>query len=199
MLPRILITGGCRSGKSAYAQMLAEQLAPERLYLATAQPFDEEMRERIRLHREARGPGWRVHELAARDGHRLWRQLGDICRPGEPLLLDCLTLWAAGQMRGDEAPDDFPEACDRLLRHLLALPCPVLLVNNEVGMGVVPETRAGRTFRDMAGLLGARAAKAVSTVVVTIAGIPLVLKGSLPGRLAAPPTPFPENGEDSLI
>lgn len=176
----ILVTGGCRSGKSAYAQQIAERLGPERLYLATAQAGDEEMRERIRLHKEARGKGWRLHECPPAEGDTLWRRLGDICRPNEPLLFDCLTLWAAGRMRGNGIPDDFSPACDRLVGALRALDCPVILVNNEVGMGVVPETACGRAFRDMAGLLGAKAAQAASCVVFMVSGLPLVMKGTLP-------------------
>jgi adenosylcobinamide kinase/adenosylcobinamide-phosphate guanylyltransferase len=188
MPPFILVTGGCRSGKSAYAQRLAEGFAPERLYIATAEPGDDEMRERIRLHQEARGPGWRLHELAPDRGDRLWQTLAAICRRGEPVLLDCLTLWAAGRMRNGAAPADFPQACDRLLDALRAHDGPVLLVHNEVGMGVVPETASGRAFRDMAGLLGAKAAQAASSVVFMVSGIPLVIKGVLPIEVRHGPT-----------
>jgi adenosylcobinamide kinase/adenosylcobinamide-phosphate guanylyltransferase len=178
--PCILVTGGCRSGKSAYAQQLAEGFAPQRLYIATAEARDEEMRERIRLHQEARGPGWRLYELPPDKEDRLRQSLDSVCRPGEPVLFDCLTLWAAGKMRNGKAPDDFSLSCDRLLDALRAHSGPVLLVHNEVGLGLVPETASGRAFRDMAGLLGMKAAQAASTVVLMVSGIPLVLKGALP-------------------
>ena len=177
-IPFVLVTGGCRSGKSAYAQTIAEKLAHSGLYLATAQVCDDEMRLRVRRHQAARGPNWRLHELAAGEGMELWRRLPSLVRPEEALLFDCLTLWTAGCMVGEEAPDDFSETCDNLLRALWALPCPVVLVNNEVGMGVVPGTAAGRAFRDMAGEIGQRAAALATSVILVVSGLPLVLKGS---------------------
>ena len=178
--PFLFITGGCRSGKSAYAQQLAERLSPRRLYLATATAWDEEMRERIRLHRQTRGEGWRTHEAGADSGNALPATLVGICRPGEALLFDCLTLWAAGCMQGDGPPLDFAAICDDLLQGLWQLPCPVIIVSNEVGMGVVPVSVAGRNFRDMAGLAGQKAAAMATAAFLLVSGIPLLLKGTLP-------------------
>ncbi|MCL1939617.1 MAG: bifunctional adenosylcobinamide kinase/adenosylcobinamide-phosphate guanylyltransferase [Desulfovibrionaceae bacterium] len=179
-LPFIYITGGCRSGKSAYAQRLAEELSSGCLYLATAIPQDDAMRERIRLHREARGEVWRTYEAPASDNDALLAALQRLCRPGETLLFDCLTLWAAGHMRGEQAPSDFGARCDELLQGLWQLPCPVIIVSNEVGMGVVPVSAAGRNFRDMAGLAGQKAAAAATFAVFMVSGLPLVLKGTVP-------------------
>jgi adenosylcobinamide kinase/adenosylcobinamide-phosphate guanylyltransferase len=179
-LPFIYITGGCRSGKSAYAQRLAEGLSSGCLYLATAVPQDDAMRERIRLHREARGKGWRTYEASADDNDALLAALPKLCRPGETLLFDCLTLWAAGHMRGEQAPSNFDVRCDELLQGLWQLPCPVIIVNNEVGMGVVPMSAAGRNFRDMAGLAGQKTAAAATVAVLMVSGLPLILKGTLP-------------------
>ena len=187
--PFIYITGGCRSGKSAYAQRLAEYLSPGRLYLATAEFQDETdeadntdkaMRERIRLHQATRGPGWRTHEARPGDDAALLAALPDLCRPGETLLLDCLTLWAAGHMREDQAPPDFAARCDTLLEGLWRLPCPVIIVNNEVGMGVVPASAAGRNFRDMAGLAGQKTAAVATAAALMVSGLLLPLKGILP-------------------
>ena len=176
--PFALVTGGCRSGKSAYAQTLAEKLSHSGLYLATAQVCDDEMLLRVRRHQAARGSRWRLHELASGEGMELWRRLPSLVRPGEALLFDCLTLWTAGCMVGEKAPENFSETCDRLLGSLWTLPCPVVLVNNEVGMGVVPGTAAGRAFRDMAGEIGQRAAALATSVILMVSGLPLVLKGS---------------------
>lgn len=178
--PFLYITGGCRSGKSAFAQRTAEAMAPERLFLATAQALDAEMRDRIRLHQEARGPGWRLHECPQGGGAELWRDLAGLVREEEPLLFDCLTLWAAGLMLSDEEPPAFAENCDRLLAALWSLPCPVLVVGNEVGMGLVPPTASGRAFRDMAGLAGQKAAALSTDVIFMVSGIPLAVKGRLP-------------------
>lgn len=178
--PFIFISGGCRSGKSAYAQALAERMAPERLYLATAGVYDDEMQTRVERHKELRGPGWRTYEMNTAQPLELWRCLPDISRPGEPLLLDCLTLWAAACMSGDEPAPDFDTHCRRLLHTLHGLPCPVILVSGEVGMGVVPPSKAGRTFRDMAGTASQLAAGLAFPAVLMISGIPLAIKGFLP-------------------
>jgi adenosylcobinamide kinase/adenosylcobinamide-phosphate guanylyltransferase len=188
-LPFIYITGGCRSGKSIYAQRLAEGLSSGCLYLATAAPpndADDALRERIRLHREARGQNWRTYEAPVGDNDALLAALPDICRPGETLLFDCLTLWAAGHMRNEQAPSDFSARCDELLRGLWELACPVIIVSNEVGMGVVPMSAAGRNFRDMAGLAGQKTAAAATFAVLMVSGLPLVLKGTLPKICSEP-------------
>lgn len=178
--PFVFITGGCRSGKSAYGQMLAEKLAPRGLYLATAHVNDDEMRQRVRRHQKMRGPRWRVYEPAPGAGPDLWRHLPSLVRPEEALLFDCLTLWAAGCMVGDKAPEGFSRTCEQLLRSLWSLPCPVVLVSNEVGMGVVPATTAGRAFRDMAGEAGQQAAAVATSAILMVSGLPLVLKATSP-------------------
>ena len=177
--PFVFVTGGCRSGKSAHAQRIAEALSPRGLYLATAQIRDEEMRQRARRHQEARGPRWRLHELPPGADPEAWRGLSLIARPDEALLFDCLTLWVAGRMLGESAPEDFSALCDDLLRALWRLPNPVVMVSNEVGMGVVPETPAGRAFRDIAGEAGQKAAAMATDVILMVSGIPLALKGNV--------------------
>lgn len=178
--PFIMVTGGCRSGKSGYAQQATEACGAQRLYIATCEALDREMEERVRLHQEARGSGWRVLEPEPGQALRLWERLPALVRPGEAVLFDCLSLWAAGCMQGEDAPSDFAGDCDRLLSALRALPCPVFLVNSEVGLGVVPGTKAGRTFRDMAGLAGQKAAALADSVVLMVSGIPMAVKGVLP-------------------
>lgn len=179
-LPFVFITGGCRSGKSAYAEKTAKHFSGSCLYIATAHAEDEEMRERVRLHQQARGEGWRLHEVAPGESFGLWQTLPSLVRPGEAVLFDCLSLWAASCMDGDRAPKDFAEHCGNLVTSLWKLSCPVVAVSNEVGMGVVPSSLSGRTFRDMAGLASQKAACLATTVVLMVSGIPLALKGELP-------------------
>lgn len=181
-LPFWYVTGGCRSGKSAFAQRLAEAAAPRRLYVATclADPGDEEMAGRIRAHKESRGQGWRVFEPDTAALIDLDAHLPALAVPGEAVLLDCLSLWAAACLRGDCVPDDFAGRCRRLLRSLWDLPCPVYIVGSETGMGLVPPDKAARSFRDMAGLAGQEAAAMARNAVFMVSGLPLALKGDLP-------------------
>jgi adenosylcobinamide kinase / adenosylcobinamide-phosphate guanylyltransferase len=163
-----LILGGARSGKSAYA----ERLIGERgLYLATAEAGDEEMRERIRRHRERRGAGWKTIEEPLDLAGALERHAS----ADRPVLVDCLTLWLSNLMA---AGLDIDTETQRLTERLGTLPCPVVLVSNEVGLGLVPTTPLGRAFRDHAGRLNQRVAAAADRVIFVAAGLPLTLKDS---------------------
>jgi adenosylcobinamide kinase/adenosylcobinamide-phosphate guanylyltransferase len=177
--PFVFVTGGCRSGKSAYAQRTAEKLSSRQLYLATAHICDEEMRQRVRRHQKARGTNWRLYELEAGAAKDLWHNLPCLIQPGETLLFDCLTLWVAGCMIEEKMPENFSAICGTLMSSLWNLPCPVVVVNNEVGMGVVPTAAAGRAFRDMAGEAGQKAAAMATTAILMASGLPLLLKGTL--------------------
>ncbi|WP_336486278.1 bifunctional adenosylcobinamide kinase/adenosylcobinamide-phosphate guanylyltransferase [Methylobacterium nigriterrae] len=165
--PRMtLVLGGARSGKSAYAEALIEAHAAPWLYLATARAWDEEMRARIALHRERRPEGWVTRDVpvdlaaALRD----WRG---------PVLVDCLTLWLTNLML---AETDLPAAAEALAAACAAAPGPLVLVANEVGLGIVPENALARRFRDEAGRLHQRLAAQADRVVLTVAGLPLVVK-----------------------
>lgn len=138
------------------------------------------MRERVRRHQEARGQGWRLHECACAEATDLWRRLPSLAAPGEAVLFDCLSLWTASCMQGNTPLPAFEEHCSRLLRALRQLHLPVVLVSSEVGMGVVPESRAGRLFRDMAGLASQMAAAIADSVVFMVSGLPLAVKGNPP-------------------
>lgn len=179
-LPFIYVSGGCRSGKSDYAEKTAKGLSPDCLYLATAEIHDEEMRERVLRHQRSRGEAWRLYESPSSEAPDLWQQLPSIIRPGEALLFDCLTLWIASCLQHPEMIKEFSTHSEKLLQSLWELNCPVVLVSNEVGMGVVPETPSGRLFRDMAGIAGQQAARLATNVVLMISGIPLAVKGELP-------------------
>lgn len=181
-MPFILITGGCRSGKSSYAESTAKHYSANCLYIATAEVRDDEMRARVMRHRETRGAGWRLHECSCADAAELWRHLPSLAQPGEAVLFDCLTLWTASCLEAGCCLQVFEEHCDRLLRALRELSCPVVIVNAEVGMGLVPISSEGRQFRDMAGIAGQKAAAIADSVVFMISGIPVAAKGELPFR-----------------
>ncbi|CUW37773.1 adenosylcobinamide kinase/adenosylcobinamide-phosphate guanylyltransferase [Magnetospirillum sp. XM-1] len=162
-----LILGGARSGKSAYAESLfGDQPA---LYLATGQALDGEMAERIDHHRRRRGPGWSTLE----DPLDLPETLDNVMRPDRPILVDCLTMWLSNLMH---AGRDIDRAVDRLCEVLAAPAGPVVMVSNEVGLGLVPETRMGREFRDHQGRVNQRVAAQCRRVVFVAAGLPLILK-----------------------
>ncbi len=162
-----LVLGGARSGKSAWAEALLA--GGPALYLATGQALDGEMDERIRHHRARRGPRWTTVE----EPLELTAALARHASPDRPVLVDCLTLWLSNLMHaGRDADADAAGLCE-----FLAAPAgPVVLVSNEVGLGLVPETRLGRDFRDHQGRLNQRVAAICRRVVFLAAGLPLFLK-----------------------
>ncbi len=179
----ILVTGGSRSGKSEYAQRLAERTPSPRLYLATCPVLDSETRERVERHRQARaGRGWTTIE-ETEDLARAIKQAPG----GNVLLIDCLTLWVNNLMwQAEQAghtltEDAIREQCRELLAVCQEFAGPALLVTNEVGWGVVPDNPAGRRFRDLAGRCNQVAAEAASTVVLMVSGIATGLKGNSDG------------------
>jgi adenosylcobinamide kinase/adenosylcobinamide-phosphate guanylyltransferase len=167
-----LVVGGARSGKSAFAERLVTATARPRRYIATAEAWDDEMRDRIARHRADRGPGWLTIDAPL-----------DLCtalaqaRPEEAVLVDCATLWLTNHLLAEH---DLPAETDRLTAALAACPAPVVVVSNEVGMGIVPDNALARRFRDAQGRLNQRLAAEAALVVTVMAGLPLPLKGTLP-------------------
>ena len=162
-----LVLGGARSGKSRYAEGLLSLHAGKRIYLATAEPGDAEMRARIEDHRHRRGTSWRTVE-APLDIAPVIAGAGD-----DAILLDCLTLWLANLM---SAGRDISKA-ERELRSALGdVRAPVVLVSNEVGLGIVPDNALAREFRDHAGRLNQAMAALADRVFFLAAGLPLTLK-----------------------
>ena len=172
---RLLILGGARSGKSQLAQAIAVRRWTRPAYLATAEILDDEMAARIRRHRRNRGQRWHCVEEPL--------EIAKIIRRGVPgtdgILVDCLTIWLSNVLL-KEGRGAFARRRDELVKALQQARQDVILVANEVGMGVVPEHALGRIFRDLAGWLNQAVAREVDTVVLVTAGLPLVLKGQLP-------------------
>jgi adenosylcobinamide kinase/adenosylcobinamide-phosphate guanylyltransferase len=167
---RELILGGARSGKSALAVQRARSSGVAVTFIATATAGDAEMAERIARHRAARPPGWRVVE----EPIALAAALRAESAAGRIIIADCLTLWLSNLMI---AKIPFESERAALLDALPALPGPVLLVANEVGLGIVPENALARRFRDEQGTLNQAVAALCQRVILVAAGLPLVLKG----------------------
>jgi adenosylcobinamide kinase / adenosylcobinamide-phosphate guanylyltransferase len=164
-----LVLGGARSGKSRYAENLLTALSPPWVYVATAEAGDEEMAARIKNHRERRGAQWRTIEAP--------RELASaLAASGKaPVLVDCLTLWLSNLMLAEANID---EATAQLEKALAAANGPLVLVANEVGSGIVPSYPLGRRFRDLQGTLNQRIAARAERVILMVAGLPLVVKGT---------------------
>ena len=170
-LPAItLVLGGARSGKSRHAERLIEAAAAHGLYCATAEPGDEEMAARIAAHRARRGSFWHTVETPL----ALAATIAAEAASDGPLLVDCLTLWLSNVMLADKPVEAEIAALHAALRDARG---PIVLVANEVGLGLVPETPLGRQFRDAAGWLNQEIATLADRVVFIAAGLPLVLKG----------------------
>jgi adenosylcobinamide kinase / adenosylcobinamide-phosphate guanylyltransferase len=171
-----LVIGAARSGKSRYAQQLAEAAGRQPIYLATATVGDDEMRARVDAHRSDRDPRWRTVE----EPLALAEVLGDLTRPDAIVLVDCLTLWLSNLMLGGA---DIEAATGRLAASIPRLPGPVVFVSNEVGAGIVPDNRLARSFRDAQGRLNQVMASVCDTVVLVSAGLPMLLKPGADSRV----------------
>ncbi|QOL81227.1 bifunctional adenosylcobinamide kinase/adenosylcobinamide-phosphate guanylyltransferase [Pseudooceanicola spongiae] len=168
---KVLILGGAASGKSEFAEEMVYSLGPKWRYIASAESFDDEMRDKIKRHAERRGEGWQVieapldlaPELAAEDSR--------------PVLFDCATMWLSNHLF---AGSDMATAQADLLSAIAACPAAVVTVTNEVGQGIVPDNALARQFREAQGRLNIALARQADCVVQVIAGLPNVLKGTLP-------------------
>lgn len=172
-LGTLLVLGGARSGKSRYAQMRAEATGLKCLYVATGQAFDEEMRDRVARHRDDRGPEWETVEAP----HDIATVIRQRAAPDTVLLVDCLTLWTSNLLLAEQ---DIPAATHELAAALAAAAGPVMLVANEVGLGIVPDNALARRFRDAAGIVNQRIAAVAGEVQFVAAGLPLALKKGRP-------------------
>ncbi len=165
-----LVFGAASSGKSAFAEAWIESLAAQRLYVATALAGEAEMNAKIAAHQARRGSGWDTLELG---GDADAPDLSPY--PDHAVLFDCATLWL-----GLRADGDWQGRAAELLDMLRIAPNPVVIVSNELGMGLVPTTPEARQFRDAHGQLNQMIAAQADTVIMVAAGLPLALKGTLP-------------------
>ena len=170
---RVLVLGGARSGKSRAALQLVEQASSQRIYIATAQAFDDEMRERIALHRLERDRSWQTVDASLDLSQAIQAQTG----PDKAVLVDCLTLWLSNIVLAERDPS---HETDELIRAVQGVQGPLVLVSNEVGQGIVPSTPLGRFFRDEQGRLNQRIAEACDAVIFVAAGHPILLKPAPP-------------------
>jgi adenosylcobinamide kinase / adenosylcobinamide-phosphate guanylyltransferase len=164
------VLGGARSGKSLHAEGLVAASGLNRVYIATAQAFDDEMRRRIEIHVQRRDARWRTLDAPV----ALAAAIGAECQPGQMVLVDCLTLWLTNILLGEH---DIARECAALENAVAARKGPLVLVSNEVGLGIVPDNALARAFRDHAGRLHQKMAKLADRVHFIAAGLPLVLKG----------------------
>lgn len=165
---RTLVLGGARSGKSRFAEGLAQGFEGPKTYIATAEAFDDEMRQRIARHREQRaGAGWTTIEAPLDPAAALREAEGFV-------LLDCVTVWLGNLMHHQR---DIGISIDSLLSSLAETRARVVLVSNEVGLSIVPENAMARRFRDEQGIANQKLSGAVDEVFFIAAGLPLKLKG----------------------
>jgi len=170
----VFVTGGCRSGKSKYALQTAEKIgATRRIYIATCVPQDDEMKQRVTQHQKQRSRTWVTVEAPL----DLPRSIAENSPAADVMLIDCLTLWMSNLLM--EARDEavLKNKIEQLVRALAQADCPVVVVSNEVGTGIVPENRLARQFRDIVGWLNQSVAARAHRVVWMVAGIPVTIKG----------------------
>lgn len=173
MLPKLtLVLGGAASGKSDFAEGLVCDTKAARVYIATAQAFDDEMRAKIAAHRATRGPDWHTIEAPLEIAPAL-----EDASTRQVVLLDCATLWLSNQMLAEH---DIDAALAGFLQALNHSKARIVVVSNEVGQSGVPDNALARKFREAQGQLNQSIAAQAELVVAVIAGLPLVLKGKLP-------------------
>ena len=177
-MAKTLILGGARSGKSRYALELGESLESDRVFGATAQAFDDDMKVRIGKHQTDRDESW----LTVEEHVEIWHVISSHAQPGRVIVVDCLTLWLNNLMLFER---DVESDIDRLVECLEGVRGELILVSNEIGLGLVPDTPLGREFRDVHGRMNQRVAEVCDRVVFMVAGLPMVVKPSPHGLGAA--------------
>ncbi len=170
-----LVLGGCKSGKSSFAQTAAERKGQRRLYVATGQPTDDEMKNKIIKHQEERGVGWETCEVEIDLSEAIKKEYKDL----DIILVDCITAWVTNLLMAEKTFNEILEKTDELTEAVKNSEIPVIMVSNEVGYGIVPVNSLARKFRDIAGLVNQKIAESSDNVILTVAGIPTTLKGTL--------------------
>ena len=171
----IFVIGGCRSGKSRHALETADGISGNnKVFIATCIPHDAEMQQRIDRHQKERGQDWQTVEAPV----HLPRTIVECSRQTNVLLVDCLTLWISNLLMETENDEVIDEQIFRLIQSIASADCPVILVSNEVGAGIVPENKLARRFRDLVGAANQAVAAQADSVVWMVAGIPVKIKGN---------------------
>lgn len=182
----VLILGGARSGKSSHAERMARELGGRVTYVATAQPLDDEMRQRIAFHRAVRPAAWRTIE----EPLDLAGAVRTATKESDVVLIDCLTLWVSNRLCGVPYPDSSAEwiaavsqlevglsgELDSIFETVRSHDGTVILVSNEVGMGLVPPSPLSRAYRDLLGMVNRRIAAEAEKVLLLVAGVPVDVK-----------------------
>jgi adenosylcobinamide kinase / adenosylcobinamide-phosphate guanylyltransferase len=169
---KILVLGGCRSGKSDHALTLAEVIGSRRIFVATCVPHDEEMRQRVKRHQAERSETWQTLEVPV----ALADAIAEHSSTADVMLIDCLTLWINNLLMETEDVDRIRGHIDSLAEAIKNAPRAIVLVSNEVGAGIVPENRLARLYRDLAGWTNQAMAAVCDRVIWTVAGIPVTIK-----------------------
>ena len=173
----VLLLGGARSGKSYYAQQLAGELGRKVLFVATGEPLDEEMQARIAEHKKHRPQNWRTQEIPTRIGKGLRKKIGD----ADVVVIDCITLLISNLLRDEpataEAEKRIATEIDELIDTMDRLDASFIIVSNEVGMGLVPDNKIGRVYRDLLGKANQLLAKRATEVYLMLACLPVQVKG----------------------
>lgn len=176
MIRHVLVLGGARSGKTAFAEQLAIRSGSRPAYLATAEALDAEMRDRVASHKQGRAARFTTIEEPISLSDALFKAAAH----HDVILVDCLTLWITNLLMANE---DVAKAVSELGATLVQLKAAkVILVSNEVGQGIVPDNAMARTFRDLAGAAHQRLAEICDDVYFVVAGLPMTLKGEAPGQ-----------------
>ncbi|MCK5695600.1 MAG: bifunctional adenosylcobinamide kinase/adenosylcobinamide-phosphate guanylyltransferase [Desulfobacula sp.] len=174
----IFVIGGCRSGKSSFALYQANRVQANRAkgrdkyFIATSVPSDSEMEKRVEKHQKERGEGWHTIEEPV----RIHEKISQYAPKAGVILVDCLTLWASNLLFHSYDQAQIDEAIKQLENSLGQCECPIFLVSNEVGCGIVPENKFARQFRDIAGFVNQKIAKIADKVVMMVAGIDVQIK-----------------------
>ena len=173
MKETVFIIGGCRSGKSRHALSTATGFSgAKNIFIATCIPHDDELKHRVAEHRKERGRNWQTVEAPI----SLPEAIIEHGRDGHVLVVDCLTLWINNLIMENENAANIEKQIPNLIRAIDTATCPVVLVSNEVGTGIVPENKLARLFRDLAGAVNQAVAGCADQVVWMVAGIPVTIK-----------------------
>jgi len=171
---KIFVLGGCRSGKSSYALETAEKYSVDRnVFIATCIPDDDEMKLRVTRHQQERSRHWHTVEAPI----DLPEAIVAASREAGILLVDCLTLWVSNLLMENQDSDQILNQVQSLTRAVASSACPVILVSNEVGTGIVPENKLARLYRDLIGSTNQAVAECADQVIWVVAGIPVTIKG----------------------